>query len=539
MRSRAIVVASALSAALVTGGWLMERGLHAGDSVYDRARLFDDVMTHVARYYVDTVDQRALYQKALDGMLYELHDPYSVYLTPERLQKLTESTSGRYGGIGIQIEPQNGWITVVSVLPETPAEHAGMTAGDRIVAIDGKPTRGLSADEAMKVLRGDPGTPVRLTLERPGTAQPVPLAITRREIRVRAVQHATLLRDGVGYLGLTNVFSENMDDEVRDAVDQLRAKGMRQLVIDLRGNPGGLLDQGVAVADLFLDPGERIVSMKGRTSDANREYVDRFPQKWPQLPIVVLVDSGSASASEIFAGALQDHDRAVLVGTTTYGKGSAQSLFPMENGGALKLTTARWFTPSGRSITRPHGHPDDDAADDEDAPDDGDSTAARPKYRTDDGRTVFGGGGITPDVIIVDTAHTAAELALQRALGKQVPQFRDAMAEYALALKGSRAVPTPSFTVTPSMLDELWRRMQKHGIAIDRSLYDDAAPLVGRLLGYQIARDVFGADAEFERELTDDRTLQTALQLASGATTEKELLQRAEHAPKPGATRAP
>jgi carboxyl-terminal processing protease len=513
---------------MVTGGWLMERGLQ--DSVYDRARLFDDVKMHVARYYVDTVDQRDLYQKALDGMLYELHDPHSVFLTPDRLRKLTESTSGRYGGIGVQIEPRDGWITVVSALPETPAERAGINTGDRIVDIDGKPTKGLTPDEAMKSLRGEPGTDVHLTLERPGLATPIPVTLTRREIKVRAVQHTALLREGVGYLGLTNVFSENMDDEVRAAVERLRSQGMRELVIDLRGNPGGLLDQGVAVSDLFLDPGQRIVSMKGRTPDANREYTDRAPQRWPELPIVVLIDSGSASASEIFAGALQDHDRAVLVGTTSYGKGSAQSLFPMANGGALKLTTARWFTPSGRSISRPHKRPGDDSGDEEESEDD--SAAARPEFRTDGGRTVYGGGGITPDVVVTDTARSAAELAFQRALGKNVAQFRDALADYALTVKTAHAVTSPDFAVTPAMLEELWRRMEKRGIAINKDVYDDAAPLVSRLLGYEITRYAFGPEAEFQRQLTNDGTLQVALGLATGAHTQKELLQRSERAAK-------
>src|SRR5436853_1853059 len=174
---------------------------------------------------------------------------------------------------------------------------------------------------------------------------------TRVEIRFHSVQHALMLRDSIGYVELT-IFSENSDQELRAAIDSLRGRGMRALMFDLRGNPGGLLDQGVAVADLFLDRGQKIVSMRGRTKESERDFVDRQPQTWPQIPIVVLVDSGSASASEIVAGALQDHDRALIVGTTSYGKGSAQSLFPLEGGYALKMTTAKWDTPNGRCIQK-------------------------------------------------------------------------------------------------------------------------------------------------------------------------------------------
>src|SRR5918912_570141 len=205
IRLRAIVVAAALSAAMATGGWLVQRGLHGGDGIYNRARLFDDVMQHVARFYVDTVGEAALYQKAVDGMLYELHDPHSVYLSGDRLRRLTESTSGRYGGVGIQIEPREGWIVVVAALPGTPAEQAGGQIGDRIVEIEGKSTQGWTSDEAMKALRGAPGSDVRFTLERAG--ERVPVTVTRREIHLHAVQHASLLRDHVGYVDV-GVFSE-------------------------------------------------------------------------------------------------------------------------------------------------------------------------------------------------------------------------------------------------------------------------------------------------------------------------------------------
>jgi carboxyl-terminal processing protease len=523
MRSRAIVVASVLAAALVSGGWLMQAGYGAAEaSVHSRARLFDQVLTHIESFYVDTVAESDLYSKAIDGMLLELHDPHSVFLTPERLAKLNESTTGRYAGVGIQMDVRNGWITVVAPLAGTPAQRVGIVTGDRIVEVEGRSTRGWTADEATKALRGDPGSVVHVVVERPGAPARLPFTLTREEIHFHSVQHALMLRDSIGYVDLA-VFSENSDRELREAIDSLHDAGMRGLIFDLRGDPGGLLDQGVAVADLFLDPGQKIVSMRGRDRASDRDFVDRIPQSWARLPVVVLVDSGSASASEIVSGALQDHDRAVLVGTTSYGKGSAQSLFPMTNGGALKLTTALWYTPSGRSINKPHATTDDDG-DGDDALRELGAAAPRPRYRTDAGRTVFGGGGITPDVPVSDSVESVAEANLQAALGKHVADFRDVLAEYALALKAKHAVTSPSFTVTPAMRTELAERLRQRNIVLPRSGSPADAQLLDRLIGDQVARYVFGPEAEFERATRSDRTIATALGLLHTARTPQALL---------------
>lgn len=521
MRSRAVVVAAVFGAALVSGGWFMQAGYGAsGASSISRARLFDQVMAHVENDYVDTVDESELYKKAVDGMLLELHDPHSVYLTPDRLAKLNESTTGRYAGVGIQMDVRDGWITVVAPLPGTPAQRAGILTGDRLVEIDGKSTHGWTSDEAMKAIRGDPGTVVHVVVERPGSTTRLPFTLTRQEIRFHSVQHALMLRDSIGYVDLA-VFSENSDRELRTAIDSLHRAGMRRLIFDLRGDPGGLLDQGVAVADLFLDPGQKIVSMRGRSSAADRDYVDRFPQLWPDVPMVVLVDSGSASASEIVSGALQDHDRAVIVGTTSYGKGSAQSLFTMPEGGALKLTTALWYTPSGRSINKPRDGADDES-DDDALRTLGDT--ARPRYHTDAGRVVLGGGGITPDVPVSDSVESAAEAELQAALGRHVAEFRDVLADYALDLKGKHSVTSPAFPVTPAMRNDLYERLRQRDVSLPRSVFDDNARLIDRLIGDQIARYVFGPEAEFERSTRFDPTIATAMRLLQGSSTPAALL---------------
>jgi carboxyl-terminal processing protease len=528
MRSRAVVAAAVLSSALVSGGWLMERGTssHGRLDAAGGARLFDDVLAHLRRDYVDTLPDSVLYRKAVSGLLGELHDPHTVFLDPKRLTSLDESTSGHYAGVGIQMDVRDSGITVVATLHGTPAEQAGITTGDRIVEIDGKATHGLTSDEALKTLRGTPGTTVKVTVERPGLTTPLPFTLTRREIQVNPVQHALMLPDGVGYVDLT-VFSSAAAVDLQRATDSLRAAGARSLVLDLRGNPGGLLDQGVGVADLFLDANASIVSTRGRTPDENRAFADHAPQRWPTMPLVVLTDSGTASASEIVAGALQDHDRAVLVGTVTYGKGSAQRVFRMQDG-AVKLTTALWYTPSGRSINRPH--PSAGAGDDEvdDVPAQADSTKVRPTFKTDAGRTVLGGGGIVPDVLVANRAATTPEKAMQVALGAKVPQFRNALVDYAISLKSSHLVTSPDFIVTPAMRDELYRRLQSRSIALDRAVYDSASTLVSRALTTQIMRFVFGPQAEFARSLRDDADIKKAEELLHGVTTSNELVERAK-----------
>ena len=303
-------------------------------------------LLNVARDFVDTIPDSTLYTRAVDGLVEELHDPHSNYLSPQLLAKLSERTTGRYAGVGAQIDVRDGWLTIVAPLPGGPAVEAGILTGDRIIEVDGKSLRGVSIEEAQKALRGPPGTVVKLTVGRGGLTTPLKFALTRREIHVRSVQHAQMVTDRVGYVALT-IFSEESAVDLRHAIDSLRTAGMTSLIFDLRSDPGGLLDQGVGIADMFLNSGQRIVSMRGRTPDATRVYDDRAPERWPQMPIVVLVDGNAASASEIVAGALQDHDRALLLGSTTYGKGSAQNVFPLSNGGAVKLTTALWYTPSG------------------------------------------------------------------------------------------------------------------------------------------------------------------------------------------------
>jgi len=536
MKLRKIVIVTAVAGlALATGGWLLQHEAAPAGSVYQQARLFEDVLAHVADYYVDSIDERRLYQLAIDGMLDQLHDPYSVFLKRDDFKALNEATTGNYGGLGIQIEVRDGWITVVAPLPDTPAERAGIQTGDQIVGLDGRSTEGWKQDQAVKELRGEAGSAVELKVRRVGIEQPLAFKLNRALIHVRSVQVSMMLDDKVGYVLLTPV-SETSAPELTDAVTGLLQKGMKSLVLDLRGNPGGLLDQGVAVSELFLDPGEEVVATRGRAPNSTRMYRDAKPQPWPNLPVVVLANGGTASAAEIITGALQDHDRAVVVGTPTFGKGLVQSLWQLTPETALKLTTARWYTPSGRTIQRKSKNEDDQLAQAEAAELGRDTTKIDSSlvFHTDHGRTVLGGGGIRPDLFIKPDTFTTAERVFLKALGNKILTYQDVRASYELEVKGSGRVKSPTFSVTPDMVDEVVRRLRTRGVVVPDSVLAGARTLIADDLGNEITRYVFGRPSEVRRRMDEDRQVQAALALARRAKSPQDLLSlAAAQAPAP------
>jgi len=525
MKRKIVIVTAVAGLALATGGWLLQHEAAPAGTVYQQARLFEDVLAHVADYYVDSIDERRLYQLAIDGMLDQLHDPYSVFLKRDDFKALNEATTGNYGGLGIQIEVRDGWITVVAPLPDTPAERAGIQTGDQIVGLDARSTEGWKQDQAVKELRGEAGSVVELKVHRVGIEQPLTFKLTRAMIHVRSVQVSMMLDDKVGYVLLTPV-SETSASELTEAVTGLLQKGMKSLVLDLRGNPGGLLDQGVAVSELFLDPGEEVVATRGRAPNSTRTYRDAKPQPWPNLPVVVLANGGTASAAEIITGALQDHDRAVVVGTPTFGKGLVQSLWQLTPETALKLTTARWYTPSGRTIQRKSKNEEDQVAQVDAAELGRDTTKVDSSlvFHTDHGRTVLGGGGIRPDVFIKPDTFTTAERAFMKALGSKIPTYQDVRASYALEVKGSGRVKSPAFSVTPEMVDEVLRRLHARSVAVPDSVVAGARTLIADDLGHEITRYVFGRPSEVRRRMDEDRQVQAALALVRRAKSPQDLL---------------
>lgn len=308
-----------------------------------------EVLTALATQSPQPVEERDLARGAIEGLLAHL-DPHSQYFDAERFATMREDQKSTFHGIGIHLGTDQGQLVVVAPIPDTPAARAGIRAGDRILAIDGKETRQLEPDEAIRLLRGEKGQRVHLLLGRPGVLEPFPVEVTRDLIPSETVRLSLMLDGETGYVALRD-FGEKTSEELTSALRQLEAQGMKRTVLDLRGNPGGLLPQAVEVAGLFL-PGEKpLVSTRGRTASANQVFHSREQSPLRQLPLIVLIDRASASASEIVAGAIQDHDRGLVLGTTSWGKGLVQSVFPLGNGShALALTTARYYTPSGRNI---------------------------------------------------------------------------------------------------------------------------------------------------------------------------------------------
>lgn len=315
---------------------------------YESLETFTNILAIVRKNYVDEVNTKEMITGAINGMLNSM-DPHSAYLTPELYKELQMDTQGRFGGLGIEITIRNGILTVVSPIEDTPAFKAGVKAGDQILKIEDEFTKDMTIMQAVKKMRGPKGSKINLSIKREGASDLLNFSIVRDTIRVQSVR-SRMLEEGYAYIRLAQ-FQERSDRDLQRALEKLSSEkgGIKGLVLDLRNNPGGLLTQAVRVADLFLDSG-LIVYTEGRSDNQKQKYFARKEGSWTDIPMVALVNGGSASASEIVAGALQDHKRAVILGTKTFGKGSVQTILPLDDSSALRLTTARYYTPKGRSI---------------------------------------------------------------------------------------------------------------------------------------------------------------------------------------------
>ena len=389
---------------MVYGQKLNPAAAPGGDAdVRDSLRQFTDVYSLVEQNYAEPVNaDKAIYNGAIPGMLHVL-DPHSNFFDPKSYALLREDQRGKYYGVGMTVGPRNNKVIVIAPFAGTPAYRAGIRPGDIIVAVDGKPTDNMSTSDVADLLKGPKGTTVHITIVREGTDKPIEFAVVRDEIPRYSVDLHFLVRPGIGYLHITG-FNETTEKEVSDALDQMG--DLKGLILDLRQNPGGLLSEGVGVADKFLRKGQLIVSHHGRNSPEKR-YTASHGDGGKEYPLVVLVNRGTASAAEIVAGAIQDHDRGLIVGETTFGKGLVQTVYPLSENTGLALTTAHYYTPSGRLIQRDYSNvslydyyfdrPDDDSK----------STAANREVKlTDSGRPVYGGGGINPDVPIAPIKST-------------------------------------------------------------------------------------------------------------------------------------
>ncbi len=505
-----VLLAAVLVISAVVGGLYgpsvraTSTGTPAGDmqqTVHD----FSRVLAIVQQNYAEPVDaDKAIYGGAIPGMLHSL-DPHSNFFDPKQYALLREEEQGKYYGVGMTVASRENFTVVVAPFPGSPAYKAGIRPGDAIFYIDGKACEGLTTDEVAHMLKGEKGTVVHITVAREGWDKPIEMTVTRDEIQRPGIDFYTVIRPGIGYIRVSSFLDEEIDRELADAVKQLDLSHLDGIVLDLRGNTGGLLNEAVSVSSVFLDKNELVVSHHGRFSPERRYYAVRG-SGGNRVPLVVLVNGQTASASEIVAGAIQDHDRGLVVGEITFGKGLVQSSFPLSEDTALWLTTAKYYTPSGRLIQRdyknvslydylysPH-------------------QPKNPEVKlTDGGRQVFGGGGITPDVVVAsEKLGTFQELLLRRGVLYPTQQGVGDFTRYYL---GSKPEITKDFKVTDAVMQSFRKFLDKQNIRYtEPQIANDQAWIEGKIKR-EVLTSVYGLDEGFRVALQDDPEVQRAIDL--------------------------
>ena len=390
-----------MSSAILLGGWIAGETKTSKPDYYfeieKNIQLFGKVYEEVTKRYVEEIDPEKFMKAGINGMLRTL-DPYTMFIEQEGNSELQIMTKGKYGGVGMRIAKRDGWVTVVEPPFEgTPSARAKIREGDKIIEVDGSSTEKLTTTETAQLLRGKIGTEVNIKIRRVGESKPLEFRLIRAEIKVTDVSYSGFIRDKIGYIRLGH-FSRYAGKQVHDSIAVLKNQGMEALIFDLRGNPGGLLESAVQVAENFIDKGEMIVYTKGRGSGADKQYRSRIPAIWGEGPLVILVDRYSASASEIVSGAIQDHDRGVIIGSPTFGKGLVQTVIPLtRDGNSLKITSAKYYIPSGRLIQKPNFMRTKDIVWGYDAEEDT-SKKKEKTFFTSTKREVTGNGGIVPDI---------------------------------------------------------------------------------------------------------------------------------------------
>jgi carboxyl-terminal processing protease len=531
MRAQRSLVVAGFLVVFVLGFWVAGHVRATSSNAYDDWNLLASVFTQVRDNYVEPVNDDKLLQAAIRGMLRSL-DPHSQFLDTKEYTDLQTTTHGSFGGIGIQIGVRNNFPTVISPIEGTPAYLLGIQTGDRIVTIDGKSSEGLTLDQVVNKLRGQKGTKVRIGIAREGEEKILNFTITRDVIEVRSVPYAFMLPSGVGYVRLTT-FAENTADELQDALQKFQAQNAKGLIIDLRWNPGGLLSQAVEVSQMFVPRGKEVVETRPRAPRPVQPYYSQNAHPY-SFPTVVLVNGGSASASEIFAGAIQDQDLGLVVGTLSYGKGSVQTIIPLQGQQALKLTTAKWYTPSGRCIHKDEGERELVQADDVEQVGDDDPTADptddngagaadaakekanKPKYRTlDRHRIVYGGGGITPDVEIKPDKLTSLESKVE---GRGL--FFNFAVKYYARHKDLGTAPV----VTEPMFSDFVQLLRDEKIDFTQDEVTRDRAYLERGIRREFARRQSGDEAAFKVAMEGDNQLQSAVDLLSKYKTTARLL---------------
>jgi carboxyl-terminal processing protease len=517
MRLGPSAVAMALALLL---GFGLARGLQATDDLMTQLHLFGQVLNVVQKNYVEQPDNEKLMRGAIDGMLRTL-DPHSVYLPAQRAERMDENFRGEYSGIGIQFELRDNAIVVISPLEGTPAHRLGLRAGDRITEVDREPLpQGVTNEDVFRLLRGPAGTTVEVTIVRVGESEPLHVLIERAKIPIESIPYAYMIRPDVGYVRVIR-FSATTGEELERALDQLHARGMKSLLLDLRSNSGGLLSQAVDVLDQLVPSNKLLVYTRGRIPSANADYHSTTrPRIAIDQPLIVLVDHGSASASEIVAGAVQDLDRGLVAGTNSFGKGLVQNQIPLGPGGTqgkLLLTIAKYHTPSGRLIQRPYEGKErreyQAEAYQEDVPPES-LLAERPQFKTASGRTVYGGGGIYPDVVLKSDeplTRVQMDMIMRRA-------FFAYATDYVNVYHKDRTWTEESFGEDFGLGDEEWselrRSMAEQGVSLTDSVWQVDRLFILQQLRADLATAAnLGQLARYKVLIEDDDQLNAALEL--------------------------
>ena len=528
--------AAVLATAVFTGGLFLQQGVAQGQNVYFRARLFQEVLDRISSDYVEEIAKDSLYQSAVTGLIRDLNDPNSSFMEAADYENLRIRTQGAYGGVGLEITERDGYVTVVAPIPGSPGARAGIRPGDQFVEIEGRPAQGWDDNQAVEILRGEAGTEVSVKMKRRGVDRPISFTLERERIHLRSVPFALSLAPGIAYVPL-QVVRETSSEEVRAALDSLAGVDpLSGIVLDLRGNPGGLLEQGIAVSDLFLDEGASIVETRARTPSETEEFTASSGDRFPGVPMVVLVDEYSASASEIISGALQDHDRALVAGMPSYGKGSVQTLFRLSGGNVLRLTTARWYTPVGRSINKLREE-QIAARETGTLTLDGALTTSpvlegRPTLESKGGRTLYGGGGITPDVVVLADTLTSEEQTAVRSLYQNAGALEVSAFNFAVRFIQDRPSLEPDFEITDGDLGLLYESLDDTiRDQMDREDFMGASRYIRYDLERKVALQKWGEATEFLRRVPYDLQLQSALALLGRADSPESLFQVAGQVP--------
>jgi carboxyl-terminal processing protease len=523
MRKRFSLVTVILLIALSVFAGTLVNPLISGDSIYEQFNKYKEVLSLTEKYYVDDVDTQKLTEAAINGVLGQL-DPHSVYIPAKELTRVTEEFQGSFEGIGIEYQVLNDTLLVVAPIVGGPSEALGIQSGDKIIRINDSSSVGISQEGVQKKLRGPKGTKVRVAIVRVGIKGVLDFEIVRDKIPLYTIDASFMVDEQTGYVNV-NRFAAKTHDEFMSALERLSSQGMKRLIVDLRSNPGGYLEQAYKMMDELMPKGRKIVYTKGRRPEFDEEYISTGAGRYKDLSLMILVNNGSASASEIVAGAVQDWDRGLIVGETTFGKGLVQRQFDLRDGSALRLTTARYYTPSGRLIQRAYDQDKVKYAREpfERSENEGDNVtheaekdSTHPTYKTMGGRVVYGGGGITPDYIVKSDRLTEYTVQL-RSRNVFLQYAEDYLSREGTALK-NRFGKDPGrfaaeFQVTPAMLEEIQAIAKTKGITFDKDQYEKDVRFVKMFTRAFLARSLWGNEGSARVMLGEDNQFKKAMEL--------------------------